>query len=101
MKERRVFSREYKINAILPIIDGVKSLALVSRELEIGPNVLLRWKQDYLQHGDSAFPGSGNLPPESAEQERLRRKVQRLEQENEILKKALAIFSQEPRRGAP
>lgn len=99
MKERRVFSREYKINAIQPIIDGVKSLAQVSRELEIRRSLLQRWKQDFLENKDNAFPGSGNLPPESAEAERMQRELRRLQQENEILKKALAIFSQGPRRG--
>jgi len=98
MSERRVFSREYKISAIQPIIDGVKSLAQVSRELEIRRNELHRWKQEYLEKKDNAFPGSGSLPPESAEAERTQRELRRLQQENEILKKALSIFSQEPRR---
>lgn len=99
MSERRVFSREYKINAIQPIIDGVKSLTQVSRELEIRRSLLQRWKQDYLENKDNAFPGSGNLAPESAEAERTQRELRRLQQENDILKKALAIFSQGPRRG--
>jgi len=97
--ERRKFSREYKIGAIQPIIDGVKSLAQVSRELEIRRNVLQRWKQEYSSDRGEAFPGSGNLPPEAGELERLKRENRRFQQEGEILKKALAIFSQEPPRG--
>jgi transposase len=98
--ERRKFSREYKIGAIQPIIDGVKSLAQVSRELEIRRSLLQRWKQEYLSNHSEAFPGSGNLPPEAGELARLKRENRRLQQESEILKKALAIFSQGPPRGS-
>lgn len=99
MGERRKFSREYKLSAIQPIIDGTKSLTQVSRELGIRRNMLQRWQQEYLTNQVEAFPGNGNLPAESAEIERLRRENRRLQQESEILKKALAIFSQGSPRG--
>jgi transposase len=98
--ERRKFNREYKISAIQPVIDGEKSLTQVSRELEIRRSVLQRWRQQYLSSPRDAFPGSGNLPAEAGELERLKRENRRLRQESEILKKALAIFSQEARRGS-
>jgi len=97
--ERRKFSREYKIDAIQPVIDGVKSLTQVSRELEIRRSVLQRWKQELMSCETQAFPGSGKLPPAAAELAQLKRENRRLQQESEILKKALVIFGQGPPRG--
>jgi len=101
MRERRVFSREYKLSAIEPILSGDKSLIQVSRELGIRRNVLQRWKLELETKGGNAFPGSGNLPADEAEVARLKRELRRSQQEIEILKKALAIFSQGPPRGTP
>lgn len=96
MRERRKFSREFKIEAIKPIIEGRKSLAQVSRELEIKRSLLQRWRQQYQLGPEQAFPGSGHLSPEDAEVARIKRENRRLQMENEILKKALAIFSKDP-----
>lgn len=99
MRERRSFSKEYKLSAIEPILNGEKSLNQVSKELGIRPNILRRWREEYLSLGGNAFPGSGNEPADVVEVKRLKREHRRLIQENEILKKALAIFSQGPPRG--
>jgi transposase len=99
MRERRVFSKEYKVSAIEPILLGEKSTNQVARELGIRPSVLRRWKEEYLSLGGNAFPGSGNEPADAAEVKRLKREHRRLMMENEILKKALAIFRQGPPRG--
>lgn len=93
MKKRRKFNREFKIEAIRPIIDSRKSLAQVSRELNIKRSVLQRWRQQYELGPEQAFPGSGSLSPQQAELAQTRRENRRLKLEIEILKKAQAIFS--------
>jgi transposase len=45
--------------------------------------------------GTTAFPGQGH--PQDEELARLRREVEVLRQEREVLKKAISIFSQIPR----
>ena len=40
-----------------------------------------------------AFPGQGHLKPDEEEMRRLRRELERVREERDILKKALAIFS--------
>ena len=42
-----------------------------------------------------AFPGQGQMKPEQAEIERLRREVQKLKAERDILKKAAAYFAKD------
>jgi transposase len=63
--------------------------------LELDPKLIRRWREALEQEpkGSEAFPGKGHLPPEPEELRRLRRENDRLREEREILKKALAIFS--------
>jgi transposase len=59
--------------------------------------VLRKWKRKFVEDGDDAFPGSGKLKPEDEEIRRLRRENQRLREEREILKKAMAVLSDQRR----
>jgi transposase len=59
--------------------------------------MLGRWKKEYLEDQKHAFPGKGRMKPEAAELFQLKKRVADLEQEREILKKALAIFSRHPK----
>jgi len=43
--------------------------------------------------GDAAFPGKGNLYPADEEVRRREQRIKELEEENAILKKAMAIFA--------
>ena len=95
--KRRTYSREFKLEALRLWQTTDKSGAEIERELGIGPGCFSRWKQKYLGDGESAFPGHGRLPPEEDESRRLRRELEIVCQERDILKKAVAIFSH-PRR---
>ena len=95
MTERRKFTREFKVEAIRPIIEGEKSLKQVSLELDIRRSVLQRWRVQYQDDPGQAFPGSGQLKPDDAEVARLKRELKDAQMERDILKKAIAIFSKE------
>jgi transposase len=86
-KTRRIFSREFKLDAIEQIESG-KSLARVARELEVHENVLRRWKQEIQQYPSKAFSGHGNIRSTNREAE-LERKIGQMTLENDFLKKAL------------
>ena len=94
---RRRFSKEFKTEAVLMVVEQGRDLYDVAEALEIRPDMLRKWKHKLEQDGGDAFPGSGRLKPEDEELRRLRREVARLRMERDILKKAVAIFS-EPRR---
>ena len=95
--KRRVFDKEFKWDAVKLIVEGGRNVRDVSRELGIHENVLHRWKSQYLADREHAFPGKGHMKPHEEELLRLKKKVLDLEQEREILKKALAIFSKHPK----
>lgn len=93
---RRQFDRQFKLDAVRMIQDSERSVASIARDLGIHPNVLYKWRDQLLADPDDAFPGKGKLKPEDEELRRLRREVENLKEERDILKKALAVFS---RRG--
>ena len=97
IKNRRTYSREFKLEALRLWQTTDKSGAEIERELGIGPGCFSRWKQKYLGEGERAFPGHGRLPPEEDELRRVKRELEITRQERDILKKAVAIFSH-PRR---
>jgi len=92
-RTRRSFSREFKVEAVRMVTSGGHRLAQVARDLELDPKLIRRWREELKQEGVQAFPGKGHLKPEEEELRRLQRDNERLRQEREILKKALAIFS--------
>ena len=95
-KKRRQYTKEFKIEAVRLIIEEGRPISEVARELGIGENLLHRWKKKYEEGKIDPFPGQGRLSPEDEELRRLRRENKRLRMEHEILKKAVAIFSEEP-----
>jgi transposase len=96
-KTRRRYDRTFKEGAVRLVIENGQTLAQTARDLGITENMLSRWKKEYLEDQEHAFPGKGRMKPEDAELFQLKRRVADLEQEREILKKALAIFSKHPK----
>ena len=94
-KQRRNYTREFKVEAVQRIAAEGKSLAEVARELGLGESLLRSWKTALAAEGEQAFPGKGQLPAIEEELRRLRADNQRLRMEREILKKAAAFFARE------
>ena len=95
-KKRRQYTKEFKIEAVRLIVEEGRPNSDVARELGIGENLLHRWKKKSEEGKIDPFPGKGRLSPEDEELRRLRRENERLRMERDILKKAVAIFSEEP-----
>ncbi len=97
MRKRKVFSREFKLEATRMLEEGKKPAADLARELGIRRNQLYKWKEAIDQEGGNAFPGSGRRIAGKTETEnaRLRRELAQVREENEILKKAAAFFARE------
>jgi len=95
-KKRRQYTKEFKIEAVRLIVEEGRPISEVARELGTAQSLLHRWKKKSEEGKIDPFPGKGCLSPEDEELRRLRRENKRLRMEHEILKKAVAIFSEEP-----
>lgn len=93
----RHFSREFKLDAVGLVTEKGIPVGKVARELDIHPNLLHLWRRQFLAQGDKAFTGKGRVKPENAEIRRLRKQLEKVKEERDILKKALAMFSKQNR----
>jgi len=59
----------------------------VARELGISDTSIHQWRKEQAQHGKEAFPGSGHQTALEEENRRLKRELERVQQERDILKK--------------
>ena len=90
--KRRQYSSQFKREAVQLVTQGGLSIAQAARDLGLNDNMISRWKKEAEHNGQRAFPGQGH--PQDEELSRLRREVEVLRQEREVLKKAISIFSQ-------
>lgn len=84
-RHNRRYDAEFKANA-LRLVESGRSVPSVAQSLGIDKSLLYAWRRQ-------SDPPSVEEEAEMKENERLRKRVVELEQERDILKKALAIFS--------
>ena len=97
VKKNNHYSREFKLEAVRLVSEDGISVAQAARDLGIAQSVLWRWKKQFAEDPEHAFPGKGKLKPQDEELARLRRENEILRQERDILKKAVGIFSRVPK----
>lgn len=96
MQKRKTFSKEFKLEAVRLLSKGDKPAAEIARQLGIPRNKLYLWRDEVEAHGDRAFPGQGRpTNDKDAEIARLKRELERVTEERDILKKAAQYFAKE------
>jgi transposase len=85
---RRKFSKEFKLAAVRRLEMGA-SMAEVARVCEISPNVLHRWRREFRDGVDRAFPGLGKKKAEESKVAELERKIGQQTLEIDFLKRVL------------
>lgn len=96
-KIKKHYTREYKHEVLELLKTSGKSKAQLERDLGLYPGQIKAWQQALAQDGEEAFPGTGHQTEVDAEVRRLRRELGIVQQERDILKKALAIFTPSPK----
>ena len=93
-KNRKQYDREFKIMAV-ELSKSRSNMVLLAKELDVRPELLYRWRRELIDDPQTSFPGNGNVvrTPEQEEIYRLKKEVQELQTERDILKKAVGIFS--------
>jgi len=79
-KPRRRYDRDFKEGAVRLVTDGGQTLSGTARDLGITENMLGRWKKEYLEDQEHAFPGKGRMKPVDAELFHLKKRIADLEQ---------------------
>ena len=94
MGKRRRFTQEFKLEAVRLLEGGARPPAEIARDLGVPRNRLYKWQEQVKKKGAAAFPGEGR-GRNNDEVVQLRRELERVKEERDILKKAAAYFAKE------
>lgn len=92
----REYSHQFKLQALELLKRGEKSATQIERDLGITPGLLVKWRNRYQILEREGMPveiGPSDIEAANAEIRRLQRELANVEEEREILKKVLAMFS--------
>ena len=93
-KKRQSFAKEFKEQAVSHWQNSDKTADEVAEALGIpSGKYLTRWKKQLETKGADAFPGNGKLLGKDAEIAALKKQLKETQEERDILKKAMGIFS--------
>jgi transposase len=96
-KKQQKYSKEFKLETIELARTSGKTDSQVERELGLSRGCLYNWRKEVERDGAQAFPGKGRLKPQDGYVRGLERELAIVQQERDILKKALAIFTRSQR----
>jgi len=94
-KKRNRYDGEFKLNSVKLVLNskGERTMKAIAEDLGINYWVLVQWKKEYEEFGESAFLGKNPLSEEQDELRRLKKELETVKMGRDILKKAMAIFS--------
>lgn len=94
-KYNRRFDPEYKKEIVRLVEELGKSPVQVAEDIGVTPQTVRAWVRKFGKGSDEVFPGKGHLHPADEEVRQIKKKLKDLEEENAILKKAMAIFARD------
>ena len=92
-KPRRRYDAQFKDHAVKLLLSTGKPVQTIAHELGISHTCLQNWKARHLQRSEST---EDRLSAAQIEIERLKRELERLALQRDILKKSLGILSEPP-----
>jgi transposase len=95
IRKRRTFTTEFKLEAAQLVTLQGYSIVEASRSLGVGESVLRRWVKQLEQENSGVTPRSRALTAEQQRIKELEARIDRLEREKTILKKATALLMSE------
>jgi len=89
---RRTFSPEFKLEAAQLVLDQGYSVSEAAKAMNVGKSTMDKWVRQLKEERQGLSPKASPMTPEQIEIRELRKKLARLEEHNEILKKATALL---------
>lgn len=90
--KRRNFSAEFKRESVQLVLDQSYTVAAAASAMDVGLSTMTRWVKQLRDERQGKMPKASPITPEQREIGELKKKLQRVEMENEILKKATALL---------
>ncbi|SIT65149.1 transposase [Burkholderia sp. b14] len=94
-QQRRTFSPEFKQQAACLVLEQGYSHMEASRSVGVGETVLRRWVHPLQQERQGIMPQGKAITPDQQRIKGLEARIERLEREKAILKKATALLMSE------
>ncbi len=91
-RTRRLFSAEFKLEAAQPVLDQNYSVTEAAQAMNVGKSTMDKWVRQLREERQGKTPKASPMTPEQIEIRELKKKLARLEEHNEILKKATALL---------
>jgi transposase len=89
---RRLFSAEFKLEAAQLVLDQNYSVTEAAQAMNVGKSTMDKWVRQLREERQGKTPKAAPITPEQIEIRELKKKLARLEEHNEILKKATALL---------
>ena len=90
--KRRSFSAEFKRESAQLVPDQNYTVAAAASAMDVGLSTMTRWVKQLCDERHGKTPEASPITPEQIGIRELKKKLQHIEIENEILKKATALF---------
>jgi transposase len=100
MTKHRSFTPEFKAQVVLEVLTGVRSASEACQHYQLKPEMLSRWKTQFLERAATVFEREDQNNPALAHVAELERLVGRLALELEVSKKASSHLESYLSRGA-
>ena len=95
-QRKKRYDRQFKASAAKVVLPRETTVEDLSEELGVKDSTPRRWACECEEMGNDAFPGNGSPKTnKDCEIVKLKKKVEELERENEILKNFRAFLSQD------
>ena len=87
-KTRRKFTSAFKAKVAIEALKERETLAELSKRFEVHPNIISKWKQEFIELSVDVFEKKPEGEP-GVDPEKLYAKIGQLEMENDFLKKSV------------
>lgn len=91
-RTRRTLSTEFKLEAAQLVVDQGYTVNEAAEVMGVSTSALGKWVRQLKEERDGKSPKASPLTPEQIEIRELKKQLARLEEHNEILKKATALL---------
>ena len=92
---KKRYDAGFKREAVRLADNSEKGDSAIERELMLYQGAIRTWRKALRSDPVDAFPGTGHMKPAEEEIRHLRRELEEVRQERDILKKAMAIFTKD------